>query len=133
VGKSKLGAAVFLALVLLFACTPAGGGDENPSDVTVALPADNPGDIELRNQLAKQFMEENPDIDVKVQVIPSNGYNEKIFTAVAAGNPPDIFNSGDIVIPTIVNKNYALDLTEFIEKDGYNTSAFYPETTGIPR
>ena len=125
--KVKLGGAAALVLALLFSCTPAGGGDENPSDVLVALPADNPGDIELRNQLAKQFMKDNPDVNVKVQVIPANGYNEKIFTAVAAGNPPDIFNSGDIVIPTIVSKNYALDLTTFIEKDDYDLSAFYPE------
>ncbi len=125
--KSRLVGAVVLVLTLLFACTPAGGGDEKPSDVLVALPADNPGDIELRNRLAKQFMKDNPGIDVKVQVIPSNGYNEKIFTTVAAGNPPDIFNSGDIVIPTIVSKNYALDLTELIEKDDYDVSAFYPQ------
>jgi multiple sugar transport system substrate-binding protein len=104
-----------------------GSGDVSPETVVVALPSDNPGDIELRQELAERFMEEHPDIPVKIQVIPTNGYNQKIFTTVAAGNPPDIFNSGDIIIPTIVDSNYGYDLTKLVEKEDYDLSAFYPQ------
>ncbi|HEX2236532.1 MAG TPA: sugar ABC transporter substrate-binding protein [Actinomycetota bacterium] len=115
------------ALVALAACNAGGGSEVSPETVVVWLPADNPGDIEVRQQLAERFEKAHPDIPVKVTVIPSNGYNEKVFTTVAAGNPPDIFNSGDIIIPTIVSKDYAYDLNEFIEKENYDLSVFYPE------
>jgi multiple sugar transport system substrate-binding protein len=129
--RYRSGAARWLAaagaLVALAACNAGGGSDVPPETVVVWLPADNPGDIEVRQQLAQQFEKDHPDIPVQVTVIPSNGYNEKVFTTVAAGNPPDIFNSGDIIIPTIVSKDYAYDLNEFIEKENYDLSVFYPE------
>jgi multiple sugar transport system substrate-binding protein len=127
----RKGIGIFVVLLaLLPACglfSSGGSGDVSPETVVVALPSDNPGDIELRQELATRFMEEHPDIPVKVQVIPSNGYNQKIFTTVAAGNPPDIFNSGDIIIPTIVQKNYGYDLNKFVEKEDYDLSVFYPQ------
>jgi multiple sugar transport system substrate-binding protein len=126
------GRRLLAAAVLLLAPLSACGIFSSPSDVDsdtviVALPSDNPADIELRQTLAKEFMKEHPDIKVQVQVLPSNGYNTKIFATTAAGNPPDIFNSGDIIIPTIVQKDYAYDLHEFVAKENYDLSAFYPE------
>jgi multiple sugar transport system substrate-binding protein len=125
---SARGIAGIAALLAVAAGCSSGGGSEVPAEtVVVWLPADNPGDIEAREKLAEQFQSKNPDIPVKITVVPSNGYNEKVFTTVAAGNPPDIFNSGEIIIPTIVAQNYAYDLNKFVEKDNYDLSRFYPE------
>ena len=123
-------AAICCALFLtLTACTPAGGGGEaDAGTVVVFLPGDNPGDIALRNSQAKQFEKENPDIKVDIQVIPATGYDQKVFTSIAGGNPPDIFGSGDVVIPTIATKNFAYDLNDFIKKDkSFKLSGYYPE------
>lgn len=124
---ARLSLAVLVAGTLATGCHFGGGSGEDAATVVVALPADNPGDIEVRQALANEFMKQNPKIPVKVQVIPTNGYNEKIFTEVAAGTPPDIFNSGDVIIPTIVSKNYAYDLNKFVRRDHYDLSKFYPE------
>jgi multiple sugar transport system substrate-binding protein len=112
----------------LFTGGPGGGGsNEAPGTVVVALPADDPGAIAARQELAEQFMEDHPDIPVKIQTIPADGYDQKVFTSIAAGNPPDIFGSGDVIIPTIVSKGYAVDLNKFVERDNFNLNAFYPD------
>jgi multiple sugar transport system substrate-binding protein len=119
-------AAVVLALGVTAGCGGGGGGD-GEGTVTFMLPSDNPGDIELRRAQADAFMKDHPDIQVKVIVTPAEGYNQKVFTSIAGGNPPDIFGSGDVIIPTIVEKNYALDLNEFIQKDDFDTSDYYED------
>jgi len=119
-------AVVAVSALVAVACD-GGGGENAPGTVVVMLPSDNPGDIELRRTQAQAFMRENPDIDVRVQVIPSEGYNERIFTSIAGGNAPDIFNSGDVVIPSIVQRNVAQDLNTFVERENYDLGQFYPE------
>jgi len=130
--ERKLALAVAILLLApacgLFTGGPGGGGsDEAPGTVVVALPADDPGAIAARQELAEKFMEDNPKIPVKIQTIPAEGYDQKVFTSIAAGNPPDIFGSGDIIIPTIVTKGYAVDLNKYVERDNFNLKAFYPE------
>ncbi|MBA2724469.1 MAG: extracellular solute-binding protein [Actinobacteria bacterium] len=118
------------ALLLAPACglfESGGGSSEEPGTVVVMLPSDNPGDIQARQALAEAFMKQHEDIPVKIQVIPAEGYDQKVFTSIAAGEPPDIFGSGDVIIPTIVSKNYALDLNTLIEKEDYDLSSFYPQ------
>jgi multiple sugar transport system substrate-binding protein len=117
-----------VAAVLLVAVGCTGNQSENkPGTIVVMLPSDNPGDIDLRRVQAQAFMKANPDIKVKVQVIPSEGYNERVFTSIGGGNAPDIFNSGDVVIPSIVQRHVAKDLNQFVDKDGYDLGEFYPE------
>jgi multiple sugar transport system substrate-binding protein len=117
-----------VAAVLLVAVGCTGNQSENkPGTIVVMLPSDNPGDIDLRRVQAQAFMKANPDIKVRVQVIPSEGYNERVFTSIGGGNAPDIFNSGDVVIPSIVQRHVAKDLNQFVDKDGYDLGEFYPE------
>ena len=121
-------AAALVMLVPACGLFEAGGGSgEDPGTVVVMLPSDSPGDIAARQTLAENFMKLHPDIPVKIQTIPAEGYDQKVFTSIAAGNPPDIFGSGDVIIPTIVSKNYALDLNQFVEKENYDLSSFYPQ------
>ena len=118
----------FILVATMAACTSAGGSGEDADRVVVFLPGDNPGDILLRNSQAKRFEKENPDIKVDIQVLPARGYNEKVFTSISDGNPPDIFASGDIVIPTIAARNLAYDLNDFVEEDkSFKLSGYYPE------
>jgi multiple sugar transport system substrate-binding protein len=115
-----------VAALLGSACTNKDSSNA-PGTVVVMLPSDNPGDIELRRTQAEAFMKTHSDIKVQVQVIPSEGYNERVFTSIAGGNAPDIFNSGDVVIPSIVKRHVAKDLNEFVTRDNYDLSQFYPE------
>ena len=124
-------AVVAVLLTVASACTGGGGADNNssagPVTITVAEPSDNPGDIHARQQLAAEFMKANPNITVKVLVIPADGYDEKVLSLIAGGKPPDLFTSGDVQIPNIVSKNYAVDLNTLVQKSGYDISQFYPQ------
>jgi multiple sugar transport system substrate-binding protein len=146
---TRAGAAVAVAAAALIAgCGGGGGGPSGgpagpdttveptakidlsakPSGkITFAVPADAPGDIKKRTAQAKAFMADNPGTDIQIVTIPSTGYDQKVMTRIAAGNPPDLFGSGDVQIPTLVNRNYALDLKPYMEADGFDTAAFYPE------
>lgn len=95
--------------------------------VVMTEPGDNPGDIALRRQLAAAFMKIHPSVDVKILVVPATNYDQKVQTMIAGGRPPDIFGSGDVQIPNIVAKNFALDLTPYVKRDNYKLSDFYPQ------
>lgn len=118
--------AAFLMLSLAAACGGA-GSDRDAATVVVALPNDTPGDIKARRELASLFEKEHPGIPVEILLVPSGGYQEKVITMIAGGKPPDIFVSGEVLIPVLVDKNYATDLTSFVEKDDYDLSGFYPQ------
>src|SRR4051794_37243222 len=95
--------------------------------ISVAVPSDAPGDVALRRKQAQAFMAKYPDVTVKVTTVPATGYDQKILTMIAGGKAPDVFGTGDVVIPTIVNKNYALDLKPLMQADGFDPSSYYPE------
>lgn len=95
--------------------------------ISVSLPADSPGDIELRKAQAKVFMEQNPGVNVKIVSVPANGYDQKVLTSIAGGNPPDVFAIGEVLIPTLVKSNYALDLKPLMAAQGEGSGDFYPE------
>jgi multiple sugar transport system substrate-binding protein len=125
-GARRVLAAMVVMMLLAVGCS--GNESKNPpGTIVVMLPSDNPGDIELRRAQADAFMKAHPDIKVQVQVIPSEGYDERVFTSIGGGNAPDIFNSGDVVIPSIVQRHVATDLNQFVKKDNYDLGQFYPE------
>jgi multiple sugar transport system substrate-binding protein len=103
------------------------GAADGAGNVTVAVPSSDPGDINLRQRMAKEFTAKNPQIKVKLLVIPDTNYDQKVITMIAGGKPPDVFGSGDVQIPNIVQKRYALDLKPLMEAESYDTSDFYPQ------
>jgi multiple sugar transport system substrate-binding protein len=95
--------------------------------VVMAEPGDNPGDLALRKKLADNFMAAHPSVTVKFTIVPGTSYDQKIQTMIAGGKAPDIFGSGDVQIPNIVAKKFALDLTPYVKRDNYDLSGFYPQ------
>ena len=95
--------------------------------VVLAAPGDNPGDIALRRQLAASFMKTHKDVKVQVLIVPATNYDQKVQTMIAGGKPPDIFGSGDVQIPNIAAKNFAIDLNPYIARDKYSLDDFYPQ------
>lgn len=151
----RLGAAIGLAAsaAALAACGsgsggpsggPAGGG-EMPTktvastvrvdvsaaprgEISVAAASDAPGDIALRKKQAEAFEKRYPGTTVNIQVIPRQGYDQKIMTQIAAGSAPDVIGTGDVQIPTLVNRNFALDLKPYMDADrAFDSSDWYPE------
>jgi multiple sugar transport system substrate-binding protein len=135
--RLAMGATVGTLALAMAAC---GGGDSKTSSsapppapskvsgtVVMAMPGDNPGDLALRKQLAKNFSAKNPDVKVTFTVIPGTSYDQKLQTMIAGGQSPDIFNGGDVRIPNYVAKKFVLDLKPYVEREKYDLSGFYPQ------
>lgn len=72
----------------------------------------------LMKELARRFNAEHPNIRVKIQMFPSTGFEEKIFTTSAAGMAPDAFFISTGAAVTWGTKGVALDLAPYLKKTG---------------
>jgi multiple sugar transport system substrate-binding protein len=98
-GQLRTMVALMLMVALLAACVAPGAapsgeaGAAAPSGqrVTVTYWAHNfEPRVELDNKYIAEFMEQNPDIEVVYEVIPSD-FDAKLRTALASGQGPDLF------------------------------------------
>jgi len=99
---------------------PAGkvAGGKASGDITVwALGAEG----EKLGEIAKDFEAENPDAKVKVTVIPFDAAHNKISTAIAGGQTPDVTTVGTTWLPEFAATG-ALDATP---TDLIDPSAFF--------
>lgn len=66
-------------------------------------------------KLAEEFEKENTDINVKVQAIPWETAHDKLLTAVASKNGPDVLQLGTTWVPEFADAGALLDLTPYLE------------------
>lgn len=59
---------------------------------------DHPPRIPLDEELIEQFEAENPDIRVDYEVIPVADFDVRLYTALAAGQGPDLFNQATFAL-----------------------------------
>ncbi len=55
----------------------------------------HPPMVDLNNVLIEQFHEQNPDIEIKYNVIPNNEFATKMLTSMGTGTGPDVINMDD--------------------------------------
>ena len=58
-------------------------------------------------KIAAGFEKENPNINVQVQAIPWDQANDKILTAVASKNGPDVIQMGTTRIPNLLQQMHS--------------------------
>ncbi len=75
----------------------------------------------------KEFMKQNPDIDVNIELNGWADYWTKITTGVAAGTVPDVFWGHLAFFSGLVTKGALMDLTPLIKKDNVDLSQYYPQ------
>lgn len=90
-------------------------------------------EIPLDQEALTEFRRLYPTIDVLYEPNPGRQYEEKILTALAADEPPDVFLLDSKLIPTFTNKKILLDLTGYIDELGIDTSQWYPNVLNIAR
>lgn len=77
---------------------------------------------ELVQQMLPAFQQEYPDIHVKVQQLPWSAAHEKLLTAYAGGNLPDVFQLGNTWIAEFV----ALDALHPLPEAGLPLDDYFP-------
>ncbi len=73
----------------------------------------------------KEFMKQNPDIEVKVELVEWNDYWTKITTGVASGTLPDVFWGHLAYFSNLITKGALMDLTPLINKDKVDLNIYY--------
>ncbi|RCX18563.1 carbohydrate ABC transporter substrate-binding protein (CUT1 family) [Fontibacillus phaseoli] len=140
-----------VALITLLAVSVivAGCGSKNNSGSNSASGDNNTvkvwfmGTSESVEPIAKMYEEKNPGVKVDVQAIPWDSAHDKLLTAVASKNGPDVIQMGTTWIPEFASAGALLDMAPYIEKypelktenffDGaIQTTQYDGVTVGIP-
>ena len=103
----------------------AGPADSAPVVLNWMLTVDT--DKPLWEQLAADFHQQHPDIDVHITWVATGQYQNKLKTLIAANQSPDLFYCSDVWVAYLLPALY--DLTDFINRDTkeIDLDDFYPE------
>ncbi|MCX6142806.1 MAG: extracellular solute-binding protein [Ignavibacteriales bacterium] len=103
---------------------------------TVTLRLTNWADIDempLDKESIAAFKYRCPNIEILYEPNPGVQYEEKILTALAADEPPDVFLLDSKLIPTFTNKKVLLDLSSFVHELNIDTTQWFSNVTDIAR
>ena len=103
---------------------------------TVTLRLTDWADIDempLDRKVIAAFNARYPNIEILYEPNPGVQYEEKILTALAADEPPDVFLLDSKLIPTFTNKKVLLDLSSFVHELNIDTTQWFSNVTNIGR
>lgn len=84
-------------------------------------------DLDNMQKVVKAFEEKNPTIKINLVYTESNeGADQKLLTAVAGGNPPDMALLDRFKVGTWASQNSLTDLSAMAAQSGINQSSYYP-------
>ncbi|WP_082233176.1 sugar ABC transporter substrate-binding protein [Halobacillus massiliensis] len=141
--KTKIFAllAVVLLSGTLAACSSGSSSGEGDNETVTVWAMGEEG--KKLKEFSKGFEEANPDLKVDVQAIPWDTAHDKLLTAVASGNGPDVVQLGTTWVPEFAEAGALLDLSEYMEdypgfaKENYfegsvSTMEYEDQIVGIP-
>lgn len=79
--------------------------------------------------LEDAFEQENPDVDLVVEILDMNTYNQKLPIMIASRTAPDIFEcvpERASSFPSFASKKAFVDLEPFIQRDGVDLDQWFP-------
>ncbi|MGQ9798190.1 MAG: sugar ABC transporter substrate-binding protein [Ignavibacterium sp.] len=101
---------ILLGLIQIFSCS------HKKDEVVVIKFWAMGSEAERITKIIPEFEKKYPNIKVKVQQIPWTAAQEKLITAFASDNTPDVCQLGNTWIPQFAALNAIIDLSEFIAK-----------------
>jgi multiple sugar transport system substrate-binding protein len=128
--KSKLSRRAFLHLAtatsagaLVAACAPLAGPQATPGDGAAA--AATPliywnymtNVEELESEILQSFQSAHSEINLSYEYVPWQQYWEKLNATLAAGNPPDVWNTAPTFYYEYILRNQLADLSDLIEQN----------------
>lgn len=113
--KKKL-LALLLALVMVLSLGIPVLGEELSGKVTMwVFPLTE--DISLYDPIVESFNKEYPNITIDIQMQPWNGRYEKMLTAIAGGEPPNLVYLNDFQVPLFAATNNLVNMSEVFTKE----------------
>ncbi|GGF90499.1 ABC transporter substrate-binding protein [Paenibacillus aceti] len=128
--KWSIAMATILSSVLLLSACSSGGNAANTgsngaagnsgSKEKVQLTFTTWGDVNSSSseqKLADEFNAAHPNIEVKFEPVPGDGYATKLTTSLASGTAPDVFLIGEGDFYAYVDKGVVEPLDDYVAKD----------------
>ncbi len=110
--------------VFLTGCA-SGTSDNNSGEVTLTVWAMGT-EGELLDQLSPAFEEKNPNIKIDVQSIPWDQAHDKLLTAVASQNGPDVVQMGTSWVTEFADAGVLMNLSDYAKKhENLNPDNFF--------
>jgi ABC-type glycerol-3-phosphate transport system substrate-binding protein len=81
---------------------------------------------QYQQEAVKRFEAENPDIKVEVTTIPYPEYQQRLLTAVQAGNGPDVSTVDQIWNAAFAEAGAIVQLDDLAKSSGVKADAFFP-------
>ncbi len=113
----------FLLILIL---TASGCADKKDSTTTLKFWAMGT-EAEYVTKLVPEFQKRNPGIKIDVQQIPWNAAQEKLVTAFASDNTPDICQLGNTWVPQFASLDAIINLDNFIAQSSFINKENYFE------
>jgi multiple sugar transport system substrate-binding protein len=104
----------------------AGEGEAAAGPVTLRYALWNPDQAPVMEELAAAFEEDNPNVDVQVEVTPFDQYWTALQTAATGGAAPDVFWMNGPNFPLYASNGVIAPIDEQIQDSELDTSV-YPE------
>jgi multiple sugar transport system substrate-binding protein len=79
-----------------------------------------------QQEAVKRFEAENPDVKVEVTTIPYPEYQQRLLTAVQAGNGPDVSTVDQIWNSAFAEAGAIVPLDDLAKKSGVKADTFFP-------
>ena len=76
-------------------------------------------------QIADAFMAENPDIEVQIENVPFDRYEDKVRTMLASGEPYDLIQMNDDYVRMYTDRNLLQPLDPYLESASIDPSIYY--------
>ncbi|HUV38033.1 MAG TPA: sugar ABC transporter substrate-binding protein, partial [Planctomycetota bacterium] len=123
--KTRLFILCVLLVGALAGCTTR-GADEGKTVLTYTRWGD-PSELDSTRELIAQFMAENPDIVVRVDVVSWGQYWQKMATAVATSTAQDVWLMSAAYVEQYAAAGHLLDLKPFMDNDPtFNLDDYFP-------
>lgn len=123
-GFSAFGAVTLV--VLNSSCQPVPGCPKGKACVRY-MAWGNPEQLDVEREMIADFNKKNPDVFVKLFVVPNNAYGQKMVMMLASRTAPDVMRIDMYNFPKLAVRDYFLDLTELAKNDPtYKESDFFP-------
>lgn len=85
-------------------------------------------EVKVINKIIEKWQKQHPAVQVILEHTPYSGYESKILTRIAGGDPPDVMAAEVGLFTNFWGKGIFLDLTSFIEEDkDFNVADFFPQ------